>query len=480
MRQVVLPERTLYVKRTGLPFYDAARLIGVTHLFFGTAMAEVQDRGAVWEIRGPRLVRGEEQILWLAGRLALIDSHPTKATLAKFVDLGRQLADNIDQMEQYFSDPLSSQGTSSSLDMTNYMDSAMQRGIRGVDPKRYADFASGAGQPGSNPREEVYAAVLGLAHAAVVNRTVLVLPIFGSHFTVGRLTDYDERISHANSDSFTAQVYAALRILSDIGAHELPIEDFAYNSVDRPVYRSGYFGFGTLCQWWQRGPESRRRVLHGIKLYLDATRYSDVKRGREIAKMALSLARAAARFAVDPAVDELTLIVRLKARLFAASAGGERLGEAWAARALFAEPHVAQEAGQMSIGDVALPEIPDRLTWALAKALDSAGKGWMNRFVKLENAAQPDRFLAEVERIVSRAAMGAEGRLIYQTFHSESAALTEVARLSTRDFRAYKAVFLLQVLSKMRSAEAAAPPTQHQETGGLAEATEEKTQGEEA
>ena len=50
------------VYKTGLPFYDAARLIGVAHLFFGTASAEVEDKGAYWEVSGVSVKRDKYQI----------------------------------------------------------------------------------------------------------------------------------------------------------------------------------------------------------------------------------------------------------------------------------------------------------------------------------------------------------------------------------------------------------------------------------
>jgi hypothetical protein len=45
------------VYKTGLPFYDAARLIGVAHLFFGTGSAEVEDKGTYWKVKGVSVQR---------------------------------------------------------------------------------------------------------------------------------------------------------------------------------------------------------------------------------------------------------------------------------------------------------------------------------------------------------------------------------------------------------------------------------------
>jgi hypothetical protein len=58
---IILQKERYLVYKTGLPFYDAARLIGVAHLFFGTASAEVEDKGAYWEVSGIPIQRDKDQ-----------------------------------------------------------------------------------------------------------------------------------------------------------------------------------------------------------------------------------------------------------------------------------------------------------------------------------------------------------------------------------------------------------------------------------
>ena len=44
-KKITLETQTFYADKTGIPFFDAARLIGVAHFFFGTASAEIEDKG---------------------------------------------------------------------------------------------------------------------------------------------------------------------------------------------------------------------------------------------------------------------------------------------------------------------------------------------------------------------------------------------------------------------------------------------------
>lgn len=355
------------------------------------------------------------------------------------------------------------------------MDAALLTGVRGADPlasySRLApETSDGKAKASENPYE-VQACAFGLGYAARAqfgkNNKVLILPIFEGHFVLNGFLDFRRPFKHvAGGDVST--IWAALGILDDLLGRDLPIADFAYNKeVERTFYEGGSLGFERLCRYWRN--ESSRQVLHDVKRFLDKSQ------GLDKGNQGVDLARTLAHFAAKPTVDELLLIARLKARLLATDSAGRYAPEVAAARALFSEESTTKEAGQMSIEGNTLPEIPDRLTWALAKALDDAGKGWMNKFVRLENASTPDRFLAEVERIISRAAMKPDSRLVYQTFYSESGALTDVFALDTRDFRAYKAVFLLQVLSKLRSGAPAplAETTEFTEPAEVPEVSEE-------
>ena len=119
-----------------------------------------------------------------------------------------------------------------------------------------------------------------------------------------------------------------------------------------------------------------------------------------------------------------------------------------------------------------LPDIPWQVAEALARALSFDEKGWMNQFTRLENAANFSQFIQQVEHIISRGYYR-EQQEQEQTPNIREA-LTKARDLADtlrtieaqlRDekaFRAWKAIFLLNVLSRARfkketSTEASAP-----------------------
>jgi hypothetical protein len=71
VKRLQIPAEEATVRKTGLPFYDAARLIGAAHLLFGTASVEVRDEGSRWVLRGPKLAQGRQrqQLLWVLREL---------------------------------------------------------------------------------------------------------------------------------------------------------------------------------------------------------------------------------------------------------------------------------------------------------------------------------------------------------------------------------------------------------------------------
>jgi hypothetical protein len=79
MRKLNLPTSQIVIEKTGLPFYDAARLIGAAHRHFGTATVKVQDWGSQWVLIGPRIVaeRQRQQLAWV------LDNLPAYASSAK-------------------------------------------------------------------------------------------------------------------------------------------------------------------------------------------------------------------------------------------------------------------------------------------------------------------------------------------------------------------------------------------------------------
>lgn len=109
---------------------------------------------------------------------------------------------------------------------------------------------------------------------------------------------------------------------------------------------------------------------------------------------------------------------------------------------------------------VQLPEIPWQVAEALARALSFDDKGWMSQFTRLENAVNISQYIQQVEHIVCR------GFYREQQEHGHSAGIREVLtrardlanilreiETQLRDekaFRAWKAIFLLDVLSRAR------------------------------
>lgn len=461
-----LAQQPYRVYKTGIAFYDAARLIGVAHLFLGTASAEVEDQGTYWEVKGIEVNRDEEQVMWAVERL-----NPTDTERNLFYK-DRDHSFQWDDFQTFFSEADLTHRSGRKEALKAEYDAALQIGTRGVDPlakyevlaprstgekrKKFKDFY-----------QEVAAATLGRAFAArVTSRTkrqadeLYILPIFQKRFVLSGFLNYQRSFSHP-AGGWVAAVFASLSILLELTAKRLPVADFAYTRevkgpARQPIFSgSGYLGFERLCNlWWiavQANDDNVLNLLRGFRAFLSQTTSPQTN------EQVQSLARWVADFVANPSVDSLTMIERLKARIRAASQNRNFPG-AYAANHLLNRTEPIKEVRKMLQSD--LPEVPWQVSEALARALSFDEKGWMNQLTRLENAPNFSQFIQQVEHIVSRG---------YYREHQEKGqrpnireALTRAKELANRlremssllqdekSFRAWKAIFLLDVLSRAR------------------------------
>jgi hypothetical protein len=448
------------VYKTGLPFYDAARLIGVAHLFFGTASAEVEDKGAYWEVSGVHVKRDKSLVLWV------LNEGKSKAW---------DLAQKEEQIEKAFRDiegdtecpQFDGLPVSKGYPALKEFDAALQYGPRGVDPLSDAVLVSSQGTKPKKTKKEyqissrdLIAASLGFSFSAAVRsgeQRTYILPVFSERFVLSGSLTYLRNFHHSAS-SFTAEVLAAVSILIDLMYNKLPVTDFVYTRIfGRNVFSSsGYLGLERLCSYWwseivQKESQQALRLLRNFRQFLYETR------GQNVHEQVQQLARWVADFVANPSVDALVRIEQLKARILAASQN-QNLRGAFEARQLLRHSQLLREVRNMMA--MRLPDIPWQVAEALARALSFDEKGWMNQFTRLESAGNFSQFIQQVEHIISRG---------YYREQQESdqtpniwEALTQAKELAKtlreieaqlRDekaFRAWKAIFLLDVLSRAR------------------------------
>ncbi len=456
--------QTYIIYKTGIPFYDAARLIGAAHLFLGTASAEVEDKGAYWEVRGVQVNRDEEQIMWAVERL-----NPTNTERNLFY---RNNSFQWNDFQTFFLEIDLTRRSGRKEALKAEYDVALQIGTRGFDPltkyeilaprstgetkKKYKDFY-----------QEVAMATLGRAFAArVTSRTrrqtdeMYILPVFKDRFVLSGFLDYQRSFSHP-AGGWVAAVFASLSILLDLTTKKLPVVDFTYTQevkgpTRQPIFsRSGYLGLERLCHTWQKAFQENDRntlnLLRNIRSFLEQTSNQNTD------EQVQSLARWVADFVANPNVDALTMIERLKARILAASQS-QNISDAFAANRLLNRREFIKEVGNMVQSN--LPEVPWEVSEALARALTFDEKGWMNQFTRLENATNFSQFIQQIEHIISR------GLYREQQERGEQPdirrALTAAKDLANKlremsgalqddkSFRTYKAIFLLDVLSRQR------------------------------
>jgi len=443
-----LEKVTYKVYKSGIPFYDAARLIGVAHLFFGTASAEVLDKEAYWEVTGVNIERDEDQISWILDRINPTDKEERllRGKNGKFA--WRELS-------EYFAE-ISKEGRK--VDLKAEYDVALQIGTRGPDPlSKYEILAPrSTGERKKKffaPFQEVAAATLGRGFAAIViSRTMrqkdtkYVLPIFSDHFVLSGLLEFRRYYEHP-AGGYVAAVLAAISILLELTSKKIPVLDFAYNrevkSGQTPIFsESGYLGFEKLCGLWleavKNNDENRLRIFKQIKMLLRGTS------SQRADSQTLEVARHLAYFAVTLDIDSLVTVERLKARILASAQNASPISN------LFRSYTDIREVGRMMETQI---EIPKGLVDTAAKILSLEGKGWMNKLTKLENASTIDQFLTEMERLISRGiyAAQAQKRGLEDVHRIEKDDLEVLQKLQdSRSFRAFKALFLLAMLGRMR------------------------------
>jgi hypothetical protein len=464
-KPITLRKDRYWVYKTGLPFYDAARLVGVAHLFFGTASAEVEDKGAYWEVSGIPVQRDKDQILWVIERL-----RPTDKERRLFEKNDKSF--RWDELSNFFSTPRNSRKGRQEELKAEY-DVALQIGTRGIDPlSKYEILAPrSTGETKKKFKDyfqEVAVATLGRAVAAyVVSRSkrqteeIYILPIFSERFAISGFLTYERTFQHPGG-GWVAAVMAALSILLDLAAKRLPVLDFAYTRevkgpTRQPIFSSsGYLGLERLCAYWwseivQKESQQALQLLRNFRRFLYETRWQNVH------EQVQQLARWVADFVANPSVDALVKIEQLKARILAASRN-QNLPRAFEARQLLGYSQLLQEVRNMMA--MQLPDIPWQVAEAVARALGFDEKGWMNQFTRLENAGNFSQFIQQVEHIVSRGyyreqqEQGQTPNIREVLTRAKELAETlreiETQLRDEKAFRAWKAIFLLDVLSRAR------------------------------
>jgi|GEM_PF-1086620 len=482
---ITLQKDRYLVYKTGLPFYDAARLIGVAHLFFGTASAEVEDKGAYWKVSGVSIERDKYQILWAVERLS-----PTSKERQLFEKDDARF--RWDELQSFFSSPPDSRSGRREELKAEY-DVALQIGTRGIDPlSKYEILAPrSTGETKKKFKDhfqEVAAATLGRAFAAyVVSRSkrqtdeIYILPVFRERFVISGFLTYERTFQHSGG-GWVAAIMAALSILLDLAARRLPVEDFAYTRevkgpTRQPIFSSsGYLGLERLCAYWwneivEKESQQALQLLRNFRQFLYETR------GQNVHEQVQHLARWVAEFVANPSADALVKIEQLKARILAAPQS-QSLRDVFKARQLLGYSQLLQEVKNMM--SMQLPDIPWQVAEALARALSFDEKGWMNQFTRLENAGNFSQFIQQVEHIVSRGfyrEQQEQGQVpnIREalTRAQDLANILRGIEAQLRDekaFRAWKAIFLLDVLSRARiQREASTEASASAETAGTSE-----------
>ncbi len=456
MPKIHLKKNTYKVYKTGLPFYDAARLIGVAHLFFGTTSAEIEDKGAYWEVKGIEVKRDEEQIEWVLEQ-ERSKSHNFNQKIGQIRRALRELYEKIETGQSLSFDGLPTpRGDYAAL---VEFDAALSRGVRGIDPmSRYPLLVSVSTRV--NPRgkkyhiksEDLATASVGFCFSAAVRSgdcRTYILPLFKDRIVLSGFLNYKRDYIH-NAGQHVGNVLAAISILLDLASQKLPVTDFVYTSVcgQNIILKSGYLGFEKLCSLWreavEENNEERLKILRQIKIFLENTARQDTDSQNQ------ELARYLANFVVTLDIDSLCMIEKLKARILASQQNS------YPAINLFKSPKDIMEVKEM-VG-LELPDIPQEVSQALAKALEWDKKGWMNQFTRLENATDFSQFIGYVEHIISRGyyrELQKEGQPNIRNAMNRARELSFILRnlsdnlADEKKFRAWKSIFLMDVLSKM-------------------------------
>lgn len=468
--KIDLETQTFYVDKTGIPFFDAARLIGTAHFFFGTASAEIKDEGARYEVKGVKGVsRDKDQIEWMLelGKKKSWDLQQKSKQLKKAMQ------------ETYSFANICSSGTPTSdgYAALKEFDAAVQYGPRGPDSLKDRALISSQGtKPKRKDKQfllssgDLIFSSLGFSFSAFSKSSGMrtyILPVFGERVVISGFLEFRRSFTHS-AGNLPAVVLSAVTILLDLIAQRIPVVDFVYTSIygQNIFSSSGYLGLEHLCSlWWEaveKDMETRLEVIREVQSFLAQTS------SRNTSKQVQDLARWVAKFAANPDVQSLTMIQRLKGRIDAAQSAQ------YAVHRLFNSSEVIKEVAIMIVEN--LPAAPWQVTEALAHTFSLDEKGWMNPFTRLENATSFSIFVTQVERIISRGFYREQqesGKNIREAIQKSKNLGDQLRGLAyqlsdDKTFRAFKAVFLLEVLSKMRrpSKEESEPEEISAEKGG--------------
>jgi hypothetical protein len=295
-----------------------------------------------------------------------------------------------------------------------------------------------------------------------------ILPIFRERFVISGFLTYERTFQHSGG-SWIAAVMAALSILLDLTVKRLPVADFAYtmevkDPTRKPIFSSsGYLGLERLCSyWWQRVvEEENERALQLLRNFRQFLRETG---GQNVHEQVQHLARWVADFVANPSVDALVKIEQLKARVIASQ--DKSFPGFFEAKMLLGNSQILKEVKNMM--GLQIPDVPWQVSEALAKVLSLDEKGWMNHFTRLENAGNFSQFIEQVERMISRGCYREqqEKRELQEKKEQQEKrehirdAITKAHDLANvlrsieaqlrdeRTFRAWKAIFLLDVLSR--------------------------------
>lgn len=467
--------RTIRVRKTGLPFFDANRLLGAAYYFFGSGTSTLIDNGSYWELSGPRLQRHETQRAWVRERLYDRGLERIETSTLKILD-------NLDEFDNeitaYFENgtmPTKARRES----VSRYLEPALLQGSRGAESFSYSNLASACGTPQRELLPELVVSTLGLCFSGIGyagDDQWLVLPVIGdaeSSIALGPFYEFDVSYRHG-AGGVTAAVGLALRMLRNL-VNRVKVTDFAYAWFGgRGFYRSGYLGLGTAMQVW---------LEHGDSFLTDCEEVLWITRGRSEEQL-LSFARDISAYIREPALFRLERLIRQKARLIGAD---EEIDVSVACRwcaslesirevliMTGAENDLQEVRGQGSSvsgdsHDVSLEQIlPVKLAGIVAQALQSVaqkegtqarsenGKSkWIGWYTRLENASKPAAFIEEIERLVSRAMFVNESLMRFVKKEELVQECQNLLRLvgssaSPEKFRAYRSAFLLTVLAQIR------------------------------
>lgn len=434
--------KTYYVQKTGFPFYDACQLVGAMHLFFGSSASRLRDLGTHWELSGP--VAGANPAHY-GERLKGKGLERVEQTTLVVLD---ELEDSRGEVEGFFkARPPKAEVLQKARQegVSRYLEPAWQTGARSPDAAQYAVLASERGLPRKRSVPEILVATLGLTQAAVAygnDEVTMVLPVLkDSVQPITPFITFKQRYQHRAGGAIST-VFAALGILADLGLR-YRIQDFAFAyHGGRGFYYSGLLGLHRLCAAFAGVKEFAHEALG----YLERTRSLEVG-------VPLDLARLLADFLKNPSLDTLAAMARAKARVlvdedlpvYVRAAAGELLGT----------PMSIQEAMRMAEARQ-IPPPSEALVKALGEVFCSEREGaWIGAYINLERADKPDKFYAEVVKILSRARARAEKerKWLAKKLKEVMDSLTSEEVLSAHDqrtFPAHKNAFLLLLLARMQ------------------------------